>query len=180
MADKRQINKETAKVVASSELDQLRDIVFGVAKAGLEEHMRQLAETMQQTFHKTEQDYTTKITRLQAELDEKLHQLDDKLGQVDRQHDEKSAELSTYADKISSELEMAEAASKQDSDDIHNRIDKEIAALGNKFSTQLSEALAKLNQVSSELNSSKTDRKTLAKLLATVASNLETDEDSGE
>ena len=180
MADKKQVNKETAKTAETSELEQLRDIVFGVAKAGLEEHLRQLEHSMRQTFNKTEQDFTNKISKLQAELEEKLHQLNEKLQQVDQQHDDKSAELSAYADKISSELEMAEAASKQDSDDIHTRVDNEIAALGKKFTMQLNDALAKLNQVSSELNSSKTDRKTLAKLLSTVASNLETDEDSAE
>lgn len=180
MADKKQLDKNGTEVAATSELQQLRDIVFGVAKAGLEEHIRQLEQTMLQTFHKAEQDYTSKITYLQSSLERKLQQLDDKLAGVDQHHDEKSAELANYTDKISSELEMAEAANKQDSDEIHTRIDKEISALGNKFSTQLSEALAQLNQVSSELNASKTDRKTLAKLLATVASNLETDEDNGE
>jgi hypothetical protein len=49
--------------------------------------------------------------------------------------------------------------------------------LGVKFSDQLSDALTMLTQASNELNSSKTDRKTLAKLLATVVSNLETGDD---
>jgi replicative superfamily II helicase len=180
MADKKQVNKETAGAPATSELDQLRNIVFGVAKAGLEENLRQLEQSMLQTFQKTEQDFANRLKNLHAELDDKLSNLDDKLTKVDQSHDDKSAEISAYADKISSELEMAEAANKQDSDEIHSRIDQEIASLSKKFTTQLSEALAQLNQVSSELNASKTDRKTLAKLLATVASNLETDEDSGE
>jgi ABC-type transporter Mla subunit MlaD len=71
---------------------------------------------------------------------------------------------------------MAEANNKQENHVLHVRLDKEIKMLTAKFTEQLNQALDKLTQVSSELNSSKTDRKTLAKLLATVASNLETDE----
>ncbi|WP_293745658.1 hypothetical protein [uncultured Paraglaciecola sp.] len=107
---------------------------------------------------------------------EGFNQLDDKLALADQGQDEKAAELHTYADKISSELEMAEANSKQENDELHDRLDKEIKSLTVKFTDQLNQALEKLTQMSSDLNSTKTDRKTLAKLLATVASNLETDE----
>jgi ABC-type transporter Mla subunit MlaD len=82
-----------------------------------------------------------------------------------------------YADKLASELEMSDTSGKQDSDELHSRLDKEVQALTEKYDAKLAEALQKLNQVTQELGSSKTDRKTLAKLLATVASNLETDQE---
>jgi len=113
---------------------------------------------------------------LQTTMREGFNQLEDKLALADQGQDEKAAELKTYADKISSELEMAEANSKQENNDLHDRLDKEIKMLTVKFTEQLNQALEKLTQVSNQLNSSKTNRKTLAKLLSTVASNLETDE----
>ena len=84
---------------------------------------------------------------------EGFNQLDDKLALADQGQDEKAAELHTYADKISSELEMAEANSKQENDELHDRLDKEIKSLTVKFTDQLNQALEKLTQMSSDLNS---------------------------
>ena len=115
--------------------------------------------------------------QMQAKMEDGFNSLEDKLAITDQGHEQKSAELNAYADKISTALEMAESNSKQENDELHDRLDKEIKQLTAHFSEQLELALAKLNQVSSELNSSKTDRKTLAKLLASVASDLETGDD---
>ena len=57
---------------------------------------------------------------------EGFKQLEDKLALADQGQDEKAAELNIYADKISSELEMAEANNKQENDDLYDRLDKEI------------------------------------------------------
>ena len=103
--------------------------------------------------------------------------LTEKVNSVDQHHEDKTSELQSYADKLSSELEMSDAAGKQDSDELHNRVDKEVAQLTEKYDARFAEALERLDQVTKELSSTKTDRKTLAKLLATMAVNLETDED---
>ena len=47
--------------------------------------------------------------------------------------------------------------------------------MDNLFSKRHQELLEKLQQVTSELSESKTDRKTLANLLSTMATNLATD-----
>ena len=60
---------------------------------------------------------------------EGFKQLEDKLALADQGQDEKAAELNIYADKISSELEMAEVNNKQENDDLHTRLDKEIKML---------------------------------------------------
>lgn len=103
--------------------------------------------------------------------------LTEKVNSVDQHHEDKTSELQSYADKLSSELEMSDAAGKQDSDELYNRVDKEVAQLTEKYDARFAEVLERLDQVTKELSSTKTDRKTLAKLLATMAVNLETDED---
>lgn len=160
----------------STELESLRDIVFGAAKrdiiqqiSDLEHYTRDSFQAMQQTLDKNTQS-------LQSAMREGFTQLENKLILANQGQDDKAAQLHTYADKLSSELEMAEANNRQENDELHQRLDKEIQALTVKFTDQLDQTLENLTQVSKELNSSKTDRKTLAKLLATVASNLETDE----
>jgi hypothetical protein len=166
----------TTDSVALTDLESLRNIIFGAAKSDIELRISALEQHTEDSFKKMQLVIEKNTQSLQVTMRESFNQLEDKLALADQGHDEKAAELNIYADKISSELEMAEANNKQENDDLHNRLDKEISTLTIKFTEQLNQALEKLTQVSSELNSSKTDRKTLAKLLATVASNLATDE----
>jgi hypothetical protein len=174
MADKKDINKE-AKIPPVSELEQLRDIIFGVAKADIEQRFTALEQQTREHFRKIEQQHSQSLQNMQTAMEDGFNKLEDNLSATGQGQEEKNSELIAYSDKISSELEMTEANSKHENDELHARLDKEIETLTAKFTEQLNQALQKLTQVSSELNSSKTDRKTLAKLLATVASNLETD-----
>ncbi len=182
MADKKSANNTknqtppTTESVALTELESLRQIVFGAAKSDIEQRISALEQHTEDSFNKMQLTLEKNTQSLQTTMREGFNQLEDKLALASQGQDEKATELNTYADKISSELEMAEANSKQENDDLHDRLDKEIQTLTVKFTEQLNQALDKLTQVSNQLNSSKTDRKTLAKLLATVASNLETDE----
>ena len=182
MADKKSDNNAKNQTtsatdsVALSELESLRHIVFGAAKSDIEQRISALEQHTNDSFKKMQQVLEKNTQNLQTSMREGFNQLEDKLALADQGQDEKSAEINAYANKISSELEMAEANSKQENDELHIRLDKEVNSLTVKFTEQLNQALEQLTQVSSQLNSSKTDRKTLAKLLATVASNLETDE----
>lgn len=178
MAEKKNSSDKNSnsKAPSPSELDTLRDIVFGAAKAQLDERITRLEQTMLASFKQAEQSLLKHVQQITENIEDNVHKLTDSIDKVDHQQEERSAELNAFADKIASELEMADANSKQDDDELHNRIDKEVKLLTEKYDAKFAEALEKLNQVTEELGSSKTDRKTLAKLLATVATNLETDE----
>tara|TARA_R100000687_G_scaffold46643_2_gene37527 strand:- start:7696 stop:8310 length:615 start_codon:yes stop_codon:yes gene_type:complete len=176
MTDKQSQDKQDTPSPAA-ELAHLRQIVFGDAQKGLEQKIEQLGKALQAQLKQHEQQTARQFTQLQNALESHVDQLEDKLLNADKGQDAKANELFTLNKNLSSELEMVEAANKQENDELHKRIDQDIATLSNKFSEQLKEALAQLTQVSNELNASKTDRKTLAKLLSTVASNLETGDD---
>jgi hypothetical protein len=178
MADKKNIPTQDPDngSANSSELDTLRHIVFGAAKADLERGLSELSRLTGEHFQKLEQQMALQMKQLHGAMEDGLHRLEQQLAVADQNQDKKAEELNAYADKISSELEMAEANSKQENDELHQRLDKEISLLTHSFNEQLQQALANLAKVSSELNTSKTDRKTLAKLLNTVATNLATDE----
>jgi acetolactate synthase small subunit len=172
MADKKG-QEQTKSELQNSELDTLRQIVFGSAQANIEQRIDTLEQHTQQSLDKIEKRLENNIQQIKVSMEDGFNKLEDKLALADHSQDQKSAELNNYADRLSSALDMLETNTKQDNDVIHDRLDKEIQKLTEHFATQLNEALNKLNQVSSELNSSKTDRK-LAKLLASVASDLET------
>lgn len=179
MTNKKNVDdKQTEKnSIQPSELDTLRHIVFGAAQDDIEQRISALEQHTQSSFSKMEQLLEKNMQLLQAKMEDGFNSLEDKLSAADQGQDQKASEINAYADRISSALEMAETNSKQENDELHERLDKEIKNLSATFTDQLNQALAKLNKVSSELNSSKTDRKTLAKLLASMASDLETGED---
>ena len=77
---------------------------------------------------------------------------------------------------LSSEHEMFASATQQDFKNIEQALDTESQSLTRNFNDELAQLKVHLESVSNDLTSSKTDRKTLAKLLATMATNLEDDQ----
>ena len=71
---------------------------------------------------------------------------------------------------------MFATATQQDFKAMEQALDSGSQTLSHNFNEQLDQLKTHLESVSKELSSSKTDRKTLAKLLATMATNLEDDE----
>jgi len=84
-------------------------------------------------------------------------------------------QLQNTTDKLQSELEIAETSAKNDNNALEAHVIKELESLDSLFSKRHQELLEKLQQVTSELSENKTDRKTLANLLSTMATNLTTD-----
>jgi len=160
-----------------SELDQLRHIVFGSAKAELDVNLADLQLEMREGFEHAAKQLQQQMTEIKNTLQESVNTLEDRIAWVDNQHSEKSLELIHNADKLTAEVEMNDANNQQHNEELHKKIDNDIDQLTNTFTQQHERTIELLNQVKKDLNSSKTDRKTLARLLATVANDLDTDEE---
>lgn len=168
---------EEEQVPSINELDSLRDIVFGSAKKDLENQLLQLQENLTTNLQQLEKKIDKSLQDLTKSINERFDQSDDRLTETSNDHGNKEDELMAYCEKLSSELEIADTNNRNENDELHNRLDKELDTLNKDFKAKFDETLKKLNQMTGELNSSKTDRKTLAKLLATMATNLETDDE---
>lgn len=177
-AESEDAGKNDSSVNSLGELDQLRDIVFGSAKRSIEQRIDVLEASMQDEFSKMRESQADNVAMLQKTLQETAEKLTSQLQSVDKNHQQKSEEITEYANKLSSEIEMNDTSGKEDTEQLHDRLDKEVRALTQNFNDKFAEAMQKLEQVTQDLTSSKTDRKTLAKLLSTVAVNLETDDDN--
>jgi len=170
---------ESASDEAFTELEQLRLIVFGQAKAELESKIDAL-----------QQDVRHDIDILSSQINLRFADLNDN---IQKQHAALTASIESLTtiqledknvliehtkaleSQLSSQIEMTENAGKDDADQIHKRIDDEVAKLEAGLDNTMQELLAQLEQVSKKLSSSKTDRKSLAQMLANMASNLEED-----
>lgn len=161
----------------TSELATLRKIMFGAAQADIETKLSDLESKMHARFQQSDQQLTEQLSSLNKTMQNALADMQLRVDSIDKQYEDKTTELLAFANKLSSELEMADTNGRQETNELHSRVDKEVAMLTQKYDARFAEALEKLEQVTKELGSTKTDRKTLAKLLATMAVNLETDEE---
>jgi hypothetical protein len=172
-------NKEIAPqdpVSPVGELDQLRQIVFGDAQQQLITQITSLRSDMEHALHEQDKKFSLRLDKIQRDISQQLDNLDKQLSFVDKAHDDNENRLDKAHASLASEYEMFAATTQQDFKNIEQSINSESASLSNGFNEQLEQLKNHLEVVSKELSSSKTDRKTLAKLLATMATNLEADQ----
>lgn len=160
---------------STNELEQLRFIVFGEAKKSIEDRIDIVHSELANSISAFKEQQIVQFSEMQLRFENALNALDKKLQSVDSHHEDNNNNLIKANETLNAALEMAESSGKDDADALHDRVDKEIAALSANFDFKYAEAMEKLSKVTHELTDTKTDRKTLARLLATMASNLETD-----
>jgi hypothetical protein len=178
MANKKteSIENISAEVVPIDELAQLRTIVFGAAEHKLSEQITTLRTDMEQSITSLEHCLTKKITEFQHSADLKFTEIEDRLSFIDKTHDNNEENIQKSLDNLFSEHDLFDSATQQDLNEMSQSLGNVSHNLTLNFDLQLKELKTHLEKVSKELSSSKTDRKTLAKLLATMATNLEDDE----
>lgn len=157
------------------ELSQLRSIVFGAAEQKWIEEIARLRGDMDQSISALDTRLTNKITEFQQNIEIQFGKIDKRLSFIDKSHDDNEANMQKSLDNLYSEHEMFASATQQDLKEVNQLLENESTSLTSNFDQQLKQLKSHLEEVSKELTSTKTDRKTLAKLLATMATNLEDD-----
>ncbi|BFT31453.1 hypothetical protein D210916BOD24_26290 [Alteromonas sp. D210916BOD_24] len=179
MEDKKNANQKTedkAQVANSTdELSQLREILFGQTNRAFRADLSALEAQVEAKFSKLNAHLDKQFSDIRKLIEEQIAGLADQLASSNDSHESAQAHLQNTTDKLQSELEIAETTAKNDNDALEAHVVKELESLDNLFSKRHKELLERLQQVTSELSESKTDRKTLANLLSTMASNLATD-----
>jgi chromosome segregation ATPase len=113
---------------------------------------------------------------MQENFTQQFADVEQRIQHLDKTHDENELVIQKDLASLASEHEMFASTTLQDFKNIEQALDNESQSLTRNFNDQLEQLKTHLESVSKELSSSKTDRKTLAKLLATMATNLEDDE----
>jgi hypothetical protein len=159
----------------ADELAQLREILFGQTNRAFRADLSALESRVNESFAKLNEHLDSQFSDIRKLIDHQISELSHQLSSANDNHSNVQAQLQSTTDKLQSELEIAETSAKNDNDALEAHVVKELESLDNLFSKRHQELLEKLQQVTSELSESKTDRKTLANLLSTMATNLATD-----
>ncbi|SEL76319.1 hypothetical protein SAMN05216262_12112 [Colwellia chukchiensis] len=175
MPNNKNAKQETDNVAPVDELTQLRQIVFGVAEQELSQQIATTHASLEQALKQQQLDFNERLAKMQDNIVQQIDKLEQKLLHVDKSHEQTEAIMQKDPADLSSEHEMFATTTQQDFKQIEQALDHESQTLSQTFNQQLEQLKTHLDAVSKELSSSKTDRKTLAKLLATMATNLEDD-----
>lgn len=182
MADKKpkdrqaqDVNETQSAPQPADELAQLREILFGQTNRAFRADLSALESRVNDSFTKLNTHLDSQFNDIRKLIDQQITELSNQLASANNNNSNVQEQLQHTTDKLQSELEIAETAAKNDNDTLEAHVVKELESLDNLFSKRHQELLEKLQQVTSELSESKTDRKTLANLLSTMATNLATD-----
>lgn len=179
MEDQNNVNQQADADVEGTnsidELSQLREILFGQANRAFRADLSALEERMESKFIALNTQLDTQFGDIRKLIEEQISSLSKQLANSNDSHENVQAHLQSTTDKLQSELEIAETTAKNDNDTLEAHVIKELESLDNVFNKRHQELLEKLQHMTSELSENKTDRKTLASLLSTMATNLATD-----
>ena len=164
---------KTAPVLG--ELEQLRQIIFGEAQQQLISQLNTMHTELTQALKTQAQNFSNRLNEMNNTIEQQFTNMDRRMVSLDKTQDEQQANLTKDISDLASEHEMLATTTQQDFKHLQQSLDSESDTLASNFHEQLEQLKAHLEDVSKELSSSKTDRKTLAKLLATMATNLEDD-----
>jgi hypothetical protein len=177
MPNHKNINKAPEEDTAPvNELDQLRQIVFGVAEQQLKKQIISTRNDMEQALNTQNINFTDRLDKMQDNISERFAEIEQQIQRSDKSHEDNETAIEKNLTSLTSEHEMFASATQQDFKNIEQALDSESQSLTRNFNDQLAQLKTHLESVSKDLTSSKTDRKTLAKLLATMATNLEDDQ----
>jgi len=157
------------------ELTQLREILFGQSNRAFKADLESLETKINDNFQQLNRQLEEQFHDIRKLIDTQVNSLSSRLESANSNNSNVQSQLHSTTDKLQSELEIAETTAKNDNDALEAHVVKELESIENLFNTRHKELLARLQQVTSELSETKTDRKTLANLLSTMASNLATD-----
>ncbi len=178
MANKPSKNVEAKPDVtqAGDELTQLREILFGQTNRAFKADLASLESRINDNFASLNNQLEVQFNDIRKLIDNQVQDLSHRLEGANSSNSNVQNQLQATTDKLQSELEIAETSAKNDNDALEAHVVKELDSLESVFSKRHQELLERLQQVTSELSETKTDRKTLANLLSTMASNLATDQ----
>lgn len=178
MANKpsKNVEAEPDNSQAGNELTQLREILFGQTNRAFKADLASLESRINDNFATLNNQLEVQFNDIRKLIDNQVQDLSHRLEGANSSNSNVQNQLQATTDKLQSELEIAETSAKNDNDALEAHVVKELDSLENVFSKRHQELLERLQQVTSELSETKTDRKTLANLLSTMASNLATDQ----
>jgi ABC-type transporter Mla subunit MlaD len=170
---------ESADLVAVTPEDQLiaiRDLLHGEEVRRINASIQRLSEDFQARLDALREAAESSLHRLGTELSARSDDLRNHVDMLNKQRIDREAGLSGDIANVEKSLAESQREASQADNELHNELKSEAERLMREMTERHREAMAELKKTAQDLSANKADRKTLATLLATVATNLGADE----
>lgn len=155
------------------QLKEIQQLLFGEQMASVNQAIESLSQQNQKQFSDMDKRISQTIDTLKADMN---HKLDDLSKHVLKLNDERMNNDALIEGDVSS-LQQALDAFQKLTEVAHDSLEKQLFSEADKLASEMDknhkEVLEKLKSSSGDLSERKTDRKTLANLLVSMAQSLE-------
>lgn len=160
---------------ASAELQQVQELLFGAQSRDFERKISKLEQLFQSSITDLRAAMDNNMASLLEKVQQFSEQLDDKVAAEGRERLQQFDELQQSIKDTHQHIDNLQLESGQSQADLENRFFAQAEHLNQEFNTRNEEILKKLEQVECSLKDEKTDRSMLARLLKTMAEQIEAD-----
>ena len=167
---------DLATITPEKQLAAIRDLLHGEEVRRINAEILRLAEDMQSRLDALRETAESSLQQLSTEFSARLDELRKHVDMLNKQRIDREGGLSGDIANLEKSLAESQRESNEADNELHKELRSEAARLMREMTERHREAMAELKKTAQDLSANKADRKTLATLLATVATNLNADE----
>jgi hypothetical protein len=173
--NKKETINSTETTDPQAQLKEIQQLLFGEQIAGVNQSIENLSLQSQKQFAEMDKQIKKSIELLKTDLNKQLDELSQHVEKLSADSQNRDALLEDETSSLQQELNAFQAQTESAQNDLEKLLFSEGDKLSVDLNSKYKELLEKLNSASGDLSESKTDRKTLAKLLVNMANSLEGD-----
>lgn len=174
--DKKKGTAEVAQLGRDSDLEQIREIIFGAQARDYQRRLELLQQKVEASLGRLDEQVTKQMEALESSFDERLAAMTDKLGeQATRAEDELSSldiKLAGMGKELAEQLNAVDEFAARATGELKQQLDSEVADVRKAGSDALARLKQELESALGEVDHLKLGREKFADLLDELARRL--------
>ncbi|WP_144394268.1 hypothetical protein [Pleionea sediminis] len=154
------------------QLSSIRKLLFGEDVARLELALEQQRKYMDTQLKKMEDLIKSTGSQLESQIKSAVSDIQGSLDSIHTEHSQKETRLERKLQDVGKRLTEFKSNTKTDLSEAHKELDQISKKIYKSLDKEVKQLTLKIDNTSKELSSNKADRKTLATLLESMATNL--------
>ena len=157
---------------SSEKLLAIRDLLFGEQVNSLKENITSLNTSLNEKIKQLEKVLELKTASIEAQIQKAVKDITVIIDKSHNEHSEHEAEIQEQLNSLEESLKEFRSQTEDELGETHQDLDKTAKEIYQSLKEEVNLLTQKIERTSKELSSNKADRKTLANLLESMASNL--------
>jgi|GEM_PF-1451402 len=155
-----------------TQLTAIRDLLFGEQIARLEKTIEEQRQFFSDQLAHLESQFKQSNERIENQIQSAIVELNQSIDNIHNEHISQEGILEDKLSYIGKSLDEFQSQTEHEFGTTHTELDNAAKEIYNSIEKEVKTLSKKIDKTSKELSSNKADRKTLANLLESMASNL--------